>query len=60
MNSLGTWRKSSYSGGGDGNSCVEIATTPTRISPARATLTLRPTPFSAFVTALKTTPYPTF
>ncbi|MEU9336787.1 DUF397 domain-containing protein [Streptomyces sp. NPDC048290] len=24
------WRKSSYSGEGDGNECVEVATTPTR------------------------------
>ncbi|MFJ9628679.1 DUF397 domain-containing protein [Streptomyces sp. NPDC101175] len=61
-----SWRKSSCSGPGDDDSCIEIATTPTHISvrdsktPARATLTLRPTPFSAFVTALKTTPYPTF
>ncbi|MDX3566470.1 DUF397 domain-containing protein, partial [Streptomyces scabiei] len=39
------WRKSSYSGDGDGDECVEIATTPTRIAvrdsktPSRATLT---------------------
>ncbi|MDX3034637.1 DUF397 domain-containing protein, partial [Streptomyces scabiei] len=26
------WRKSSYSGDGDGDECVEIATTPTRIA----------------------------
>jgi hypothetical protein len=38
------WRKSSYSGGGDGDTCVEIAALPTRISvrdskaPARAAL----------------------
>ncbi|MDH6549311.1 hypothetical protein M2164_003550 [Streptomyces sp. SAI-208] len=49
------WRKSSYSGGGDGNNCVEIATHPTHISirdskaPAGATLTL---PTEAFVTFL--------
>ncbi|WP_408055672.1 DUF397 domain-containing protein [Streptomyces apricus] len=29
---MGTWRKSSYSGEGDGNACVEIATAPTHIS----------------------------
>lgn len=23
---MGTWQKSSFSGGGDGNSCVELAT----------------------------------
>ncbi|MFJ6655935.1 DUF397 domain-containing protein [Streptomyces sp. NPDC091377] len=28
---MDTWRKSSYSGPGDGNECVEIATTPTRV-----------------------------
>ncbi|MEV0734496.1 DUF397 domain-containing protein [Streptomyces sp. NPDC050549] len=53
------WRKSSYSGAGDGNSCVEIANRPTHIAirdsktPTRATLTF-PTPaFTAFVEALK-------
>jgi Domain of unknown function (DUF397) len=56
------WQKSSYSGEGDGNECVEIANSPTHISirdskaPTRATLTL-PTPaFTAFIDALKTTP----
>ncbi|MFF9085576.1 DUF397 domain-containing protein [Streptomyces sp. NPDC014991] len=49
------WRKSSHSGEGDGNACVEIASSPTRIAvrdskdPARATLTF---PVSAFVTFL--------
>ncbi|MFF9309571.1 DUF397 domain-containing protein [Streptomyces sp. NPDC014748] len=52
-----TWRKSSYSGGGDGNNCVEIATSPTRAAvrdskaPARATLTF---PAPAFLTFLET------
>ncbi|MDV7215108.1 DUF397 domain-containing protein [Streptomyces prunicolor] len=61
---MGNWRKSSYSGPDDGNNCVEIANTPTRIAvrdsktPARATLTF-PTPsFSAFVEALKENPGP--
>ncbi|MFE3034487.1 DUF397 domain-containing protein [Streptomyces canus] len=56
------WQKSSYSGEGDGNECVEIATHPTHISirdsksPTRAPLTL-PTPtFTAFLNALKHTP----
>ncbi|MGX9886917.1 DUF397 domain-containing protein [Streptomyces sp. NPDC002276] len=56
------WRKSSYSGEGDGNSCVEIANTPTRVvvrdtkTPSRATLTF-PTPtFTTFVEALKQHP----
>ncbi|MFB0621146.1 DUF397 domain-containing protein [Streptomyces sp. AGS-58] len=49
------WRKSSYSGEGDGNACVEIASSPTRIAvrdskaPSRATLTF---PVSVFVTFL--------
>ncbi|MHC3468377.1 DUF397 domain-containing protein [Streptomyces sp. 7R007] len=59
MNTPGNWRKSSYSGPGDGDSCVEIADSPTRISirdsktPARATLTFPPEAFAAFVRALK-------
>ncbi|MFF1719072.1 DUF397 domain-containing protein [Streptomyces sviceus] len=59
---MDNWRKSSYSGGGDGNECVEIATHPTHVSirdsktPTRATLTL-PTPtFTTFINALKNTP----
>ncbi|MFF1306452.1 DUF397 domain-containing protein [Streptomyces sp. NPDC058307] len=59
---MDNWRKSSHSGGGDGNECVEIANSPAHVSirdskaPTRATLTL-PTPaFTAFLTALKTTP----
>ncbi|MFE9608639.1 DUF397 domain-containing protein [Streptomyces sp. NPDC006012] len=56
------WHKSSYSGGGDGNACVEIAQTLSHTSvrdsktPTRATLTL-PTPaFITFVRALKADP----
>ncbi|MFD4598107.1 DUF397 domain-containing protein [Streptomyces sp. NPDC058464] len=59
---MDNWRKSSYSEGGDGNECVEIATTPTRTSvrdskaPTRATLTF-PTPtFALFLEALRTSP----
>ncbi|AYC38987.1 DUF397 domain-containing protein [Streptomyces griseorubiginosus] len=54
-----TWQKSSYSGGGEGNACVEIATHPTHIAirdsktPARATLTFPVEPFTAFLKALK-------
>ncbi|MCX5235389.1 DUF397 domain-containing protein [Streptomyces prunicolor] len=62
MNTRDHWRKSSYSGAGDGNSCVEIANRPTHIAirdsktPARATLTF-PTPtFTAFVEALRENP----
>ena len=52
------WRKSSYSGGGDGNNCVEIATSPTHVAvrdsktPARATLTFPPEAFASFLEAL--------
>ncbi|MFG3011183.1 DUF397 domain-containing protein [Streptomyces cinerochromogenes] len=59
-----TWRKSSYSGGGDGNNCVEIATSPTRIAirdsktPTRARLTFPAPAFAAFLEALKADPYP--
>ncbi|MGW2699000.1 DUF397 domain-containing protein [Streptomyces sp. NPDC001340] len=61
MTTLGNWRKSSYSGGGDGNNCVEIATAPTHISirdskaPARATLTFPVASFVPFIGALKET-----
>ncbi|MDX2900911.1 DUF397 domain-containing protein [Streptomyces scabiei] len=53
------WRKSSYSGDGDGDECVEIATTPTRIAvrdskaPSRATLTFSTPAFTSFLKALK-------
>ncbi|CBG72895.1 DUF397 domain-containing protein [Streptomyces sp. LBUM 1478] len=53
------WRKSSYSGDGDGDECVEIATTPTRIAvrdsktPSRATLTFSTPAFTSFLEALK-------
>lgn len=53
------WRKSSYSGGGDGNTCVEVAHLDTHISvrdskaPARATLTFPAAAFAPFVEALK-------
>ncbi|MGX4692422.1 DUF397 domain-containing protein [Streptomyces sp. JNUCC 63] len=53
------WRKSSYSGGGDGNTCVEIANLHTRIAirdskaPAQAALSFPASAFTAFVSALK-------
>lgn len=55
-----TWHKSSYSGGADGNNCVEIASLSTRVAirdsktPADATLTFRLGAFTAFVEVLKT------
>jgi hypothetical protein len=54
------WRKSSHSGSGDGNACVEIAHNPTRVAirdsktPAGATLTFPTGAFTSFVDALKT------
>ncbi|MFI1167102.1 DUF397 domain-containing protein [Streptomyces sp. NPDC020801] len=59
MSTPDNWRKSSYSGEGDGNNCVEIASLPTRTAvrdskaPARATLTFPAGSFSSFVQALK-------
>ncbi|GAA2569457.1 DUF397 domain-containing protein [Streptomyces lienomycini] len=53
------WLKSSYSGGGDGNACVEIASGHTDIrvrdskAPGRAAITVPATAFTAFVEALK-------
>jgi hypothetical protein len=55
----GNWRRSSYSGGGDGNNCVEIANLPTIVAirdskdPARATITVPAGAFAPFVGALK-------
>ncbi|MEU6523777.1 DUF397 domain-containing protein [Streptomyces sp. NPDC046924] len=56
---MDTWRKSSYSGPGDGNECVEIANSPTHIAvrdskaPSGATLAFPAGAFSTFVEALK-------
>ncbi|MFE1294423.1 DUF397 domain-containing protein [Streptomyces sp. NPDC058731] len=53
------WRKSSYSGPGDGDSCVEIATGETHTAVrdtkdrTRATLTFPAPAFAAFLRALK-------
>ncbi|QOV36215.1 DUF397 domain-containing protein [Streptomyces ferrugineus] len=53
------WRKSSYSGAGDGNSCVEVANTDTHIAirdskaPAYGTLTLPAGAFAAFLDGVK-------
>ncbi|MGW7263039.1 DUF397 domain-containing protein [Streptomyces sp. NPDC054842] len=62
MTRPGNWRKSSYSGGGDGNNCVEVATRPTHVAvrdsktPARATLTFPVAAFAPFVEGLKKAP----
>jgi hypothetical protein len=59
---MGTWRKSSYSGPGDGNECVEIYTTPTHIAvrdskiPTTRTLTFPIAAFTPFLEALKAYP----
>ncbi|MEU8653235.1 DUF397 domain-containing protein [Streptomyces sp. NPDC048737] len=56
------WRKSSYSGEGDGNNCVEVARSTTQVavrdskSPARATLTFPAPAFTTFVETLKQNP----
>ena len=55
----GTWKKSSYSGGGQGDACVEIAQRATHIAvrdsktPARATVTFSAAAFAPFIHALK-------
>ncbi|MEV5429780.1 DUF397 domain-containing protein [Streptomyces sp. NPDC052701] len=59
MDTPENWRKSSYSGPGDGDSCVEIAHGPTRTAirdskvPARAVLTFPTAVFTPFLEALK-------
>ncbi|MGW2744832.1 DUF397 domain-containing protein [Streptomyces sp. NPDC001450] len=64
MTNPDNWRKSSYSGGGDGNNCVEIATLPVHIAvrdskaPAVGTLTFPSAAFTPFIDALKETPRP--
>ncbi|MBL1109625.1 DUF397 domain-containing protein [Streptomyces sp. 5-8] len=55
----GTWQKSSFSGGGQGDACVEVAKGPTHIAvrdskdPARTPLTFPATAFAPFLQALK-------
>jgi hypothetical protein len=54
-----TWQKSSFSGGGDGNNCLELSTAPT--GPAlreshdpTTVLATTPTRLAALLSALKT------
>ncbi|MCX5036441.1 DUF397 domain-containing protein [Streptomyces coelicoflavus] len=53
------WRKSSHSGGGDGDACVEIAELPVGVAirdskaPTRATLSVPAASFVAFVEGVK-------
>ncbi|MDQ1045591.1 DUF397 domain-containing protein [Streptomyces sp. V4I2] len=59
METPDNWRKSSYSGPGDGDSCVEIADNLTRVAirdskdPSHATLLFPTEAFATFVEALK-------
>ncbi|MEU9332220.1 DUF397 domain-containing protein [Streptomyces sp. NPDC048290] len=59
MTTSPNWKKSSYSGGGEGNDCLEVADLETHIAirdskaPTRATLTFPVTAFVPFITALK-------
>ncbi|MFG3108672.1 DUF397 domain-containing protein [Streptomyces tendae] len=59
MSTPDTWRKSSYSGGGDGNNCVEIATSATHVAvrdskaPTGATLGFPVGAFTPFLETLK-------
>ncbi|MQY32329.1 hypothetical protein SRB17_02770 [Streptomyces sp. RB17] len=61
MSTRSPWRKSSYSGGGEGNACVEVADLHTHIAirdskaPAGAALTFPATAFAPFLDALKKT-----
>lgn len=62
MDTLGDWRKSSYSGPGDGDACVEIANSPTRTAirdskdVTAGVLTFLAAPFTTFLNALKDQP----
>jgi hypothetical protein len=62
MTTSGSWRKSSYSDGGDGDDCVEIANSPTHIAirdskaPTARTLTFPPSAFVPFLGTLKSPP----
>ncbi|MFE0414866.1 DUF397 domain-containing protein [Streptomyces tendae] len=55
---MDNWRKSSHSGPGDGNECVEIATSATHVAvrdskaPARAALTFPRAAFARFLTVV--------
>ncbi|WP_370667343.1 DUF397 domain-containing protein [Streptomyces sp. IBSBF 2507] len=59
MSTHGNWRKSSYSGEGDGNECVEVANSTTHVAvrdskaPARATLTFPRAAFTRFLATVE-------
>ncbi|WP_019064520.1 DUF397 domain-containing protein [Streptomyces prunicolor] len=58
----GIWKKSSFSGGGQGDACVEVAHRHPHIAirdskvPARATLTFPARAFTAFIDGLSKEP----
>ncbi|MFF9314942.1 DUF397 domain-containing protein [Streptomyces sp. NPDC014748] len=58
------WRKSSYSGGGDGDTCVEIASLPAHVAirdskaPGRAVLSVPAASFAAFIESVKLGSWP--
>lgn len=60
MTTPAQWRKSSFSGGGEGNDCVEIANLHAHIAirdskdPSRGTLSFRAGAFVTFIEVLKT------
>ncbi|MEU3829633.1 DUF397 domain-containing protein [Streptomyces sp. SID486] len=62
MSTPTAWKKSSFSGGGEGNDCVEVADLDTHIAvrdskaPARAVLTFPAAAFGSFLGAVKETP----
>jgi len=59
MTTPAKWQKSSFSGGGEGNDCVEIANLNARVAirdskdPAQGALSVPTGSFAAFVEALK-------
>ncbi|MEU6379996.1 DUF397 domain-containing protein [Streptomyces sp. NPDC046909] len=60
MDTPDAWRKSSYSGPGDGDSCVEIADRRTQVAirdskyPTYGSLSFPPAAFATFISTLKT------
>ena|GEM_PF-1289029 len=60
MNTPDNWRKSSYSGSGDGNACVEIANRQAHVAirdsknPSYGSLTFPTGTFATFLTTFKT------
>ncbi|MFD0314877.1 DUF397 domain-containing protein [Streptomyces flavalbus] len=62
MTTLSPWKKSSFSGGGEGNDCVEIADFPNGVAirdskgPAYGMLTFSPGAFASFLNTLKPPP----